>query len=494
MIVEDHIWTRQGLVEIVDWASLNIEIKCVCEDAQQAIKFLNKERVDIVLTDIRMDGMTGLELTEYIKNKDRSIQVILISAYHEFEYALKALNLGASSYILKPIDESELKLKIRECIKEIDNLSKTKTKLKKYSMIQIIDIFKSSFMKTSDKKELFNRLVVLEPSYEQNNFAIFGIEILSSNIAISDLIKYLRNNWQSTIWIEDSGYIIGVSFVNTKTTIYNINTKLIRILTSHTNIKYRIAIGPIVNFKEIYKAHDSIFAYMNHCFLSSINDFNVFEYDDISMINKINSNLFNSVDIWKMMKSGKVNEIKALLFNVKDRCIKNNYSKEDIKKWISSLIGDLTVYLENEGIMINISINKIVSLKSYDEINREVIKFVKQASNEIVQIKNTTTRHIVRLSIAYIRENYHQKNISLAIIAENMKVSYTYLSKVFKQDTGMSFIRYLNTYRINQAEKLLKNSQLKIYEISEKVGIEPSHFNSVFKKITGLNPSKYRSL
>lgn len=108
LIVDDSKWTREGLAQVIDWASLNIEIAGTCANAVNACEVLASKHIDILITDIRMAGMDGLELAEHVHYNYPHIKIILISAYREFDYAYKAVHLGVSGYVLKPIDSAEM--------------------------------------------------------------------------------------------------------------------------------------------------------------------------------------------------------------------------------------------------------------------------------------------------------------------------------------------------------------------------------------------------
>ena len=115
LIVDDSKWTREGLAQVIDWTSLNIEIAGTCSNAVKAREILTSKHIDILITDIKMAGMDGLELAEYVHATYPHIKIILISAYREFDYAYKAVQLGVSGYILKPIDSQDV-LKIIQSI------------------------------------------------------------------------------------------------------------------------------------------------------------------------------------------------------------------------------------------------------------------------------------------------------------------------------------------------------------------------------------------
>jgi len=108
LIVDDSKWTREGLSSVIDWSSLNIEIVDTCPNAAKALHILLEKHIDILITDIKMSGMDGLELAEYVHLHYPNIKIILMSAYKEFDYAFKAVQLGVSGYVLKPIVHEDM--------------------------------------------------------------------------------------------------------------------------------------------------------------------------------------------------------------------------------------------------------------------------------------------------------------------------------------------------------------------------------------------------
>lgn len=125
LIVDDSKWTREGLAQIVDWSSLGIEICAACPSAAKACEVLVNNHVDILITDVKMTGMDGLELAEHVHIHFPHIKTILISAYKEFDYAYKAVQLGVAGYVLKPIIPEDLLKTVQSIIATISKVEST---------------------------------------------------------------------------------------------------------------------------------------------------------------------------------------------------------------------------------------------------------------------------------------------------------------------------------------------------------------------------------
>ena len=129
LIVDDSKWTREGLSIIIDWASLGIEIAGTCANATKACEFMKDHKIDILISDIRMPGMDGLELAEFTHTNYPDIDIIMISAYKEFDYVYKAMQLGISGYTIKPIVPEDL-LRTMEAV-----LKKREERLRKEQVV-----------------------------------------------------------------------------------------------------------------------------------------------------------------------------------------------------------------------------------------------------------------------------------------------------------------------------------------------------------------------
>lgn len=119
LIADDHEWTREGLRKTVNWSEFGIEVCAVCENGTQAFVTLQQKHVDIVLTDIRMPGMDGIALAEVVHHDYPNIALVLMSAYQEFDYAYKAVNLGVCAYLLKPAAPEDIRKVFRSVVRRL---------------------------------------------------------------------------------------------------------------------------------------------------------------------------------------------------------------------------------------------------------------------------------------------------------------------------------------------------------------------------------------
>ena len=499
LIVEDHKWTRQGLVETVDWKKANVEIVHQCCNGLEAQSYLRNKKADIVLTDIKMDGMDGLELTKWIKNSQIDAEVILISAYHDFDYAIKAVNLGASAYVLKPLDEKDLLSKVKQAVRELDKRKEIISNLNDYSRQKVINMLRD-YIKTpsSDPDAVLEEIKDIDPAFSAETFSLFTLESMSESIEVSKLRYYINKSWDEVFLFDIEDVCVGILPITSPTDIYAISKRIHRVFEEYTNINYRSCRGEPVKFSNLHKAYSSAMLYMNQCFLLGKDGFNGFEEKDIIKRKNYSIQLFDTEKLWNAISEEDTEALDVVLNETRAECIKNNIDSKVIISEIQMLINEVSTRLEAYAITMA-DVYKGIK-KNFDEVNKKTLENIfgylrtlfylaiemvsKQGANGI--------RPIVRKTISKIRADYDKSSISLRDIAELYNTNYTYLSKAFKEDTKMSFTKYLNNYRIQKAKDLLKHTDKKVYEISYDVGIEPGHFNYVFKKATGVSPGEFR--
>jgi two-component system response regulator YesN len=119
VIADDEVWIRERLAKAIDWASAGIEVAGVAQDGKEALRLCLETKPDVVITDIRMPGLSGLEFLKELKNHSTSAKIIIISGYSDFEYAREAIKLGVTDYILKPVEDSEIFNTVKKCVQAV---------------------------------------------------------------------------------------------------------------------------------------------------------------------------------------------------------------------------------------------------------------------------------------------------------------------------------------------------------------------------------------
>lgn len=393
LIADDEPKIRKGIRRIINWEQYGICDIVEVEDGEQALEIIQNNNINIMLLDINMPFLNGIQLLEKIQQIDSRISIIIISGYDEFSYAQKALKYNVLEYILKPVNKNELENVIRKALDKIEKDQKDK-----------------NYLEWANKQ--------LDTNLEYFKNTIFS--------------KWLSNKLSDKEMLEDLNFL-GKRFDN------NIGMILISTMNKNSESRYNkkwndrlieFAIENIVNedFKDISNK------------IISIDD-----NDNIIIILEI-----TDVSEWIAYKR----ELKKKI---------NLYLKFD-------------VILEQKNTDEGILSTKVI----YNEI-LECIKNKKKYSKLVLHVIN------------YLETNYYLSDININDIAKNLEVTPSYLSKLLKKETGLSFVEYLTDIRIKKSIILMMDTTIKIYDVAELVGYSNQHyFCRAFKKIKGISPTEYR--
>lgn len=521
LIVDDDPWVREWLVQHINWEEYGFSEIYEAINGYYALKIIDEKLPNVVLTDIKMDGMGGLELLEKVREKYPDIRVILLSGYNEFEYARSAIKNGAIDYLLKPVDEKELIALIKRVLKEIEqeNLLRERECKIAEQLEQSIPILQEKFIKellygnvtafNSLKKELSNRSINID-------FSVFYIIIIEFDNYIS-LNKAINSETMSEIknklkhFVDDFLNKIGkcISFFENNRLVVGFNPESndtinkINIISSEIESKIgkTISIG-ISNQKsdltEAHKAYIEAFEALRRKFYLGrgqviyASSITLFAKEKTFEIKK-KEQLLNAVSIGDSEKVIKI--INEIIFEICQRTI----SFELLQVVLIRIIGILDNLLEKVGIshdtaFINyLDMNvKLEEFETVDDLNEWLTSAFLIAIEIIHGNGSKRNRKIIEDSIEYIKSHI-KEDVSLDDVAKVLYINSAYLSRLFKSEVGETFTHFLMKLRIENAKKLLKDSYLKIYEISEQVGYKNErYFSRIFKDFEGITPNEYR--
>lgn len=516
LIADDNNLTRKSIILTIDWASLDCKVVAESDNGIDALSLAKKHIPDIIITDIRMPGIDGLEFTENVKTLFPMVKVIIITGYNEFSYAQKALKLGAFDLILKPIDNEELFKVIKRAVSALDENKKEQNE-KEYLkntiesnkdqviaklMIDSIAGLKISeankFIQTRKKFFLFTAKYKLNSSENDNCSPDCSLEASKQS---AEALKTKFPFEFIYFWLNDKFTVI-VSEDN-KYSLNKINDYILKICN------YFVERNPLLNtydytigISRIHSNYDEIkSAYIES--LDAIDYRFFFPNKKIVTIDLIKNNyiLSENTIMKKIYESLKSNELEKI-FKVLDEVNIILHSEPSSVMAVKNLLSNICIvffdYFSDDKII------QLNNLKSHTQISNDIneidnldcaILYIKNYIEGLVKNSESTSKEnyskVTLHVINYLYDNFDKK-ISLQEIADYASITPTHLCRVIKKDTGESFVDLFNKIKIGMAEKLLKESNLKVYEVANRVGIDNySYFNKLFKKFTGTAPTKY---
>ena len=525
-LVEDEFVIREGIKKNIDWAGHGYEFCGEASDGELAFPMIKKEKPDIVITDIRMPFMNGLELSKLIKKEMPWVEIIILSGFEEFEYAKEAIKIGVAQYLTKPISGDDL-------LKELDTLSTKIEENKREREIREKYLSEMKENTVSERKEFFEKLVTGSESAAELIQSAERLEIKISSIYYNILLSKINVKAQNQdvyshrlISIEeeieniiDEDYVImfdrdleGKAFLFKADTEEELNRvisdfcdKLKEIFEKYEGIRYFGGIGEMAerlrdvpsSFETANKAFTKRYFTTESAFVRS----DEIEERDVSEdkfdVENLDVKHLDRSKIKEFLKFGDgaeteyfvdeylaglgTNAIKSQIFRqyiIMDVYFSvvefiNSISSDDDSQSLNGYKPDLVRTEEESRNYIISLINKGIELRegNVSGHNNDAVDAVKQ----------------------YIEENFADDELSLNSMASHVNFSPNHLSMIFSQQTGNTLIKYLTDYRMNKAKEFLKCTNKKSSEISLMVGYkDPHYFSYLFKKTQGVTPTQFR--
>lgn len=532
LVVEDEDMIRNKILNNINWKENGFSDIFYASDGLEALEIAKNNNIDIVITDIQMPGMNGIQLIREIKCLNRRIRSIIITAYAEFEYAKESVKLSVDDFILKPFKSKDLLVIARRIAEEIireknerseiENLRKQLNENKNALKEKLFhDLLGNSFIGNIDNDLNYLGITNLSGEY---NIAVVNINNFMDLIQGNDEEqKYICNltlfNWAGKFL---SGYDQVSSGNNPTMDFTVINYRLDQIVIifhSETeavipaleelidrgakDLGFNLTVGIGNKYQSLT---DMYISYKEACSAALLcciyGKGTVYLFNDINLGNKLYSrqlHILVNTRLYEDIKIGAFEEIKKdildIIVQIKSSKLELNAVNTIVNnimllscKTINELGYNIFEIMDNK-FSLNFSVNEINDLAQLEEW---LFGFFFKVNGFISQKRNNRNESLISKVKEYVDENYNG-NISLTGISKTFGLSTGYLSSLFCEFIGLNFIDYLSNLRIQKAKVLLKNSDLRIYEIAEKVGYNDAYyFSSAFKKIVGINPTDYR--
>ena len=503
IVVDDETPVRQWFRFCIERSNKPFRVVGEARNGKEALTLIKDENPDIVLTDIRMPGLDGLSLLKEIKKLNSNVSVAILTSYAEFEYAKEAIIYGADDYILKTeVDEDDI-------IGILDGIARKRSEglhaevaLKNLQM-QILNNILYKFSKGGlSSNEINKELEKVKIRLGERNIFAIAVKLSKkiSNIRIEEIIKNNSNIENTYYTIDDNNDIFfiisNIKNSSSKKNVHNILNDFVNVLKN--NIKQYKAIG-ISRFyestgktKEIF--YESLVSMYQYFFKKPGITTNYYQLEDSTLDSTIIQSFKKQV--FSFINSGNIERLPEPiddLFNYINKLSPGQYYY--IIDIFNDIFNMLESYIKYNNLDTNLSkiekvLNEKESFKDFELwVKEEITKLIKIINN--TDVYNNCSRPI-RCAVEYIDDNY-QENLTLGLVASKVHLNSDYFSKLFKKETGQNFSRYLVNLRISKAKELIENTDLKIYEVAEKVGYPNlSYFSRIYKKYTGINPTDNR--
>lgn len=499
LLVDDELLSLKAVTDYVDWNSMGIKVIGTAKNGKDALKKSIELRPDLIITDVKMPIMDGIEFAVQLRNIDKKVKLIFLTGYDDFSYAKSAIQLQASNYILKPFSISELCDTVMKVKKELELESISDSSRKIYIEDRFRQLLNSNIY-TEEINIIINELSnAFGTDVENSKYNVLIINAKFPHHDTSALICALDDN---IIFVKDLDWyiiILDSSVVSKKfNTIHELAAKIHITLVDNKKASNILVFPDTFVLSELYTIHLKISSSSDLLFYSTINSLVTYSETDVSPSDKIAPNFeINITDALfsynNQIALNSVNEFFSKLLSIKPS-----------KDKFLNIVFDLYSNVWDEFSKNNTDINKITLTKndfllkmnncsSFEEVSELTIEQITNISLYLVSKQKDKNQYIVDKVIKFIEANY-KLQITLNDVANEVYLSPNYLRNIFKEKTGVTFLDYLTNFRMKKATDLLKNKSLKVHEISNLVSYENvSYFCSVFTKYYGVSPNEYRN-
>lgn len=521
VIVDDEPRHRKGLANLISKMRPDYYIEQL-KNGSEALEFVKNNNAEIIITDVEMPTMDGLEFLKKYKEIEHSCRVIILSGYPNFEYAQKAINLGAFDYVLKPVDEDIIENMLVKVEKSIDEEKENKKKEMELldSLNNTIEVYLEWEFNRWIKGELNKGKFEGIKKYINENekgwiivTRISGCDHVDENeeilVEIKSIITEMVMPYGRSIsfYLNDHDKILVTVIRKSKmecnlTNLFSWN-EAIKFIKEKYNKNITIGVSSkseniIYEGKKLFNEAIealSLKFYFKEGDVLRFSDENRIKKSNILINSKYEERLRDSV--YKDDRVGAITLLDEILFKaMKDGYLDPKEIKSNVERLFINLIKEVESFMSDNNfneIIANVT-EVIDSSENVEELKRNCNVLIIKITSVFKRWKNDKNTIIFDKYLKYIEENY-MIDISLENISEKFHFNPCYFSTMFKERVGTTFVKYLLKLRIQKACELLLESDKKVYEIAALVGYkEAKYFNRVFKNEMNVSPDEYRRM
>ncbi len=495
LIVDDQISVHQFLAKAIDWSFYGVDQPIYAFNGQEALEIILNDCPDMVILDIKMPVMTGLELLQELNIRNIQLKTIILSAYHEFEYAQEAMKCGVKNYILKPIDPEKLESAMASLIAEKQFEIK---KLAEHCLSEIIHEIRIPNLSLIDvMKNIFIHL----------NFERYLVAVISCRHSLSDptvhlMLKNLNKieypNLITTATALGQFYLV-IPMVPFQPEVANCQPFIKLLLDwNRTYQELDLIIGfskSSITVSDIYTLFDQA---LNALEMSFYNPGPIF-YPSSSLLgspsdntlNKLETNILNNIQM-SFPEERLLIQIKKFFDYFRGERIFPNIVCQSCYDLLLFVKLNFPDFDEKKSWNADFSLESYRKLRTIEELEATFTRNLLSFSQSISSGSTKIERNIIHQIKCYAEKCYGE-DLSLDAVATKFFISKYRLSRLFKKETGENYWDFVTRVRMEKALFLLTHSNLKTYEVASKVGYEDiSYFSTLFKKFFGKSPKNFR--
>ncbi len=502
LIVDDEKYERLLLSKLINWDKLGIQLAGTAASGDEALRIFQEIHPEIVLTDISMPEMDGLELSRCLKSADSEVDIVIITGFREFEYARQAISIGVEEFLLKPIDQVEVEKLLLKIKNEIIKKKSDREILNESIPLLAEDYVRKLLMGDTTQQTEEKLLQYWGDVKESNGIQVCIIKYTGNVLTQKgyqqsmQLFRRMFGDFHHTRIYENEAVII---CPEQEESVYKEFERRMRTMSDGYSVMMAVS-NVYGSLKEAGKAYQE----SRKVILGSLRNMRpvVFYRDYEKMEQNVEQLYSKNFDEYALaVRNGQFEDAVDFI----DAWL-GEYIKNDIAP-VAQLrnVGVILLYNTEKGlnewgksisdIMGGDVYKNIVEIESLKEFCTRMNEILTKVTDYVTMLKSNTVSSTVQKCRRYILEHMDTPGLSLKHVADTLYLNESYLSRIFKQATGESVNRFLMRCRIEKSMELLNTTSLKAYEVGEKVGMPDAHyFGLAFKKYTGKTINEFRNL
>lgn len=523
ILVDDEAEVIDMIEKKIHWNDLGFEVAGSATNGVKALELVEKLQPDVVLTDIKMPYMDGLELSRRLNREYPNIYIMLCTGFDEFEYAKEAVHLEIKEYMLKPVNATELSESLTNLKHTLDREREEKLNVKKLNdyFQEVLPKLQSNFFisliegrvekhdyerflqayQVDMKGPLFGCVIF----HTSENHVPEGMNPLLLSMSVEREIKQrLMDQWnrREFIYMGNTLLILELDAEDKITQITDACDRFCRWAYRIMGAVVTAGIGTVCDsLYEISLSYERAREAVSYRVLyGTKRAINIGEIVPKEQIKPVQSEESRMQTLFRAIRIGDSAEIERAAHGEMEKLHKNTETMSQYNLATMEIVSGFFKFCTDNSLDFNKisgnmqNIYEKVSQMDESSLTAWIVQMSETISEKLKCARNSSARRLIVEAQNIVQERYMEADISLDEVCAVLGVSNSYFSSVFKKEAGKSFISYLTDYRMDIAAEMILNTDEKSYTIAEKVGyLDANYFSYVFKKKFGVSPSKYRA-
>lgn len=508
LLVDDEVYVRKGLRELIPEEKLGLVIAGEAGNGKEALEMIGELKPDLVITDIRMPILDGLGLIRSVNEcTGQNPDFIIISGYHDFEYAQQALRYGVHDYILKPVDEEEMIATLRKLCKKKDENRMVRLFHNEWASSSILEALAEQELASSEAKSYIEALGMAEASGYKWVIAEIYDEFAQGRASLKQVQECVKTvaNWMEEVPVMERqpgqfGLLFSTNGMQEADGTRVFLERLQKTLSSAFNAETGVFSGDsVTRIEEIRQSHRGALEAARHKFAESGG---VVSYADVQSrpLYVFDMNPDISSRLTTQVEEGSRAAYRATIDSMFQLFREQRFAPGAVMNSLFRCLNELMrIIKEMGGAEEEPSAIKELLLREHANwgpalLKEHFVHAVLEAEDCIEKLRKEQSSGCILQIKQYIDAHYYE-NISLKSLSARYYMNAVYLGRLFRKTYGIYFNDYLLQLRVKEAKKLLRQTDLRMYEIAEKVGIQNAdYFVTQFEKLEKVTPTAYRNL